>query len=78
MINRVKSDLTDAEVRHAHRRHIFTVTSETPCGYFVTCLRLPRTGPPVVLSRSRECVRPSTARRYGARLVRAALGDGGK
>ena len=66
------SRLTPAEVRRALRRGLFTITIETPRGYLVRCCTL-RMGQPVVLRQSRECVRPSTARRYGEALVRAAL-----
>ena len=73
--NRMKDDLTSAELRLARRRHIFTITLETERGYIVTCNRLPAGGGElVILSQAPECVRPSTARRYGARLVRMALG----
>jgi hypothetical protein len=66
--------LTTAEVRHAIKRGIFTITSETDRGYYVTCFRTGRGGAaPVRLSQSKECVRPSTVRRYGESLVRAAL-----
>jgi len=66
------SRLTASEVRLARQRGIFTVTSETERGYYVTLLRL-KDGQPERLGRSRECVRPRTARRYGEQLVRAAL-----
>ena len=36
----IPGDLTPAEARLAKRRHIFTVTSETPYGYYVTVFRL--------------------------------------
>jgi|HubBroStandDraft_2_1064218.scaffolds.fasta_scaffold244595_4 hypothetical protein len=70
----MKDDLTDAEVRSARRRHIFTITRETERGFRVSCYRLRRDdGAPALLSESRECVRPRTARRYATQLVREAL-----
>ena len=66
--------LTAAEVRRALKLGIFTITSETPGGYYVTCFRTAAAGgPPVRLSQSKTCVRPRTARRYGESLVRSAL-----
>jgi hypothetical protein len=68
------SKLTSAEVRRAIKRGIFTITSETERGYYVTCFRTGRGGTaPERISQSTECVRPSTVRRYGENLVRAAL-----
>jgi len=67
-------NLSKRELEHqARRRGIFTVTSETERGYFVTCFRFRRGQEPVRLSQSKECVRPSTARRYSEKLVRIAL-----
>ncbi|MFI5246480.1 MAG: hypothetical protein ACHQQR_14705 [Gemmatimonadales bacterium] len=67
-------DLTPTEVRLARARGIFTVTTETAEGYYVTAPRLdPGLAEPVRLGQSKVYVRPSTARRHGARLVRAAL-----
>lgn len=66
-------DLTSAEVRLARQRGVFTITLETERGYMVTVNRLTKDGP-VLLARSREYVRPRTARIYGAELVRAVLG----
>ena len=69
--------MTSAEVKRAVRLGIFTVTTETERGYYVTCFRMKHDGaPPTPLSQSPECVRPSTARRYGERLVLVALGAG--
>ena len=66
-------DLTPAEVKSAHKRGIFTITTETERGYYVTVFGK-RNGIGIVrLDQSKECVRPRTARLYGARLVRAAL-----
>jgi hypothetical protein len=64
--------LTASETKRAIRHGIFTVTSETRHGYYVTCLRLDD-GAPLRLGQSKECVRPSTARRYATKLVREAL-----
>ena len=72
-LDRGDLNLTAAEVRAASKRGIFTITRETDRGYVVKCLRLQRVGPPILLSESKECVRPSTARRYGTELVRAQL-----
>ena len=68
----IPGDLTASEISHAIRRGIFTVTSETEHGYYVTAFRNEGRGP-VRLEQSKECVRPRTARLYGAQLVRAAL-----
>ncbi len=66
-------DLTPAEVKAARKRGIFTITTETERGYYVTVFGK-RDGIGIArLDQSKECVRPRTARRYGARLVRAAL-----
>ena len=67
-------DLTPAEVKSAHKRGIFTITTETERGYYVTVFgKRDGIGIIVRLGQSKECVRPRTARRYGMRLVRAAL-----
>jgi hypothetical protein len=68
----IPGDLTPAEVRRAKRRHIFTVTTDTPYGYYVTVFQL-KSNDMRRLAQSKECRRPRTARIYGARLVRAAL-----
>lgn len=68
----IPCDLTASEVLRAKRRHIFTVTTETTYGYYVTVLRL-KNGTMERLAQSKECRKPRTARIYGARLVRAAL-----
>jgi hypothetical protein len=70
--------LTDNEVCLARKHGIFTVTSETASGYYVTCFQMVAFGPPVRLSQSKECIRPSTARRYSERLVRDAMATRGK
>jgi hypothetical protein len=70
--NKIPGDLTPSEITRAKRRHIFTVTSETPYGYYVTVFRL-RGDDLRRLVQSKECRRPRTARIYSARLVRAAL-----
>jgi hypothetical protein len=64
--------LSTSEINRAQRRGIFTVTSETERGYYVTAFVLKK-GHPVRLGQSKECVRPRTARRYAAKLVREAL-----
>ena len=65
--------LTAHEIALAHRRGIFTVTTETARGYRVVLFRTKAGMRPVRLAQSRECVRPHTARRYGEALVREAL-----
>jgi hypothetical protein len=55
--------LTASETKRAVRYGIFTVTSETKHGYYVTCLKLDDDDALLQLGQSRECVRPSTARR---------------
>ena len=65
--------LTPNEARKAKLCGIFTVTSETATGYYVTCLKFDGDRLPSQLSQSKECVRPSTARQYAAKLVREAL-----
>lgn len=68
------NELTQSEVRRALRRGVFTVTSETDGGYYVTVFAMRDGGSaPVRLGQSRVCVRPRTARRYATALVRAAL-----
>ena len=69
----MNTDLTIKEIRSARRQHIFTITGETDRGYVVRCFRMPKGGPPILLSQARECVRPRTARRRAVELVRAAL-----
>jgi len=67
-------DLTVKEASHARSLGLFTVTSETERGYYVTLFReMSDDAAPVRLSQSKECARPSTARRRAACLVRKAM-----
>lgn len=68
----IPGDLTPREIRLAKRRHIVTVTTDTPYGYYVTVFQI-KGNDVQRLGQSKECRRPRTARIYGARLVRAAL-----
>lgn len=70
------SRLTASEVKRALKRGIFTITSETERGYYVTVFGAKGGKGIVRLGQSKECVRPHTARRYGERLVREALAAG--
>lgn len=65
--------LTPDEVRRARRRGLFTVTSETERGYYVTLLVMRKGREPVRLAQTKECVHPRTARRHAVALVRDAL-----
>ena len=68
--------LTASEVRRALDRGLFTVTRETARGYYVTVFAKRAGGAGVVqIADSKECVRPQTARRYAAALVRTVLSD---